>query len=94
MPSSRDLPDPGIEPGSPALQTDSGLLSHHGEPTHSYLMRHLRAFKYRLVNRRNFPHIVGFVRSQNFCLYRSSKEEPQQRLWLDFLQASKIRPWL
>ena len=28
MPSSRDLPDPGTEPVSPALQADSLLLNH------------------------------------------------------------------
>ena len=35
MPSSRDLPDPGIEPKSPvapALQADSLPLSHVGSP--------------------------------------------------------------
>ena len=35
MPSSRDLPNPGIKPMSPAapaLQMDSLLLSHHGSP--------------------------------------------------------------
>ena len=32
FPSSGDLPDPGIEPGSPALQTDY-LLSCQGSPT-------------------------------------------------------------
>ena len=31
FPSPGDLPDPGIEPGSPALQADS-LLSEPGEP--------------------------------------------------------------
>ena len=31
IPFSRDLPDPGIEPRSRALQTDS-LLSHQGSP--------------------------------------------------------------
>ena len=29
---SADLPYPGTEPGSPALQTDSLLLSHQGSP--------------------------------------------------------------
>ena len=36
MPSSRDLPDSGIKPVSPAahtLQADSLLLSHQGSPT-------------------------------------------------------------
>ena len=32
FPSPEDLPDPGIEPGSPALQVDSLLLSHQGNP--------------------------------------------------------------
>ena len=32
MPSSRDLFNPGIEPVSPALQADSLLLSHWGNP--------------------------------------------------------------
>ena len=32
FPSSGDLPDPGTEPGSPALQADFLLLSHQGSP--------------------------------------------------------------
>ena len=32
FPSSGDLPNPGIEPISPALQADSLPLSHHGSP--------------------------------------------------------------
>ena len=31
-PPPGDLPDPGIEPGSPALQADSLPLSHQGSP--------------------------------------------------------------
>ena len=31
-PPARDLPDPGIEPRSPALQADSLPLSHQGSP--------------------------------------------------------------
>ena len=30
-----DLPNPGIEPGSPALQADSLPLSHKGGPTYN-----------------------------------------------------------
>ena len=33
FPSPGDLPDPGIEPVSPALQVDSLLLSHQESPT-------------------------------------------------------------
>ena len=32
FPSPGDLPDPGIEPGSPALQADAYRLSHQGSP--------------------------------------------------------------
>ena len=32
FPSPGDLPDPGIEPGFPALQADSLPLSHPGSP--------------------------------------------------------------
>ena len=32
LPPPRDLPDPGIEPGSPALQADSLPLNHQGGP--------------------------------------------------------------
>ena len=32
FPSPRDLPDPGIEPRSPALQTNALRLSHQGSP--------------------------------------------------------------
>ena len=34
FPSQRDLPDPGIEPGSPALQVDSLLSEPQGKPSH------------------------------------------------------------
>ena len=33
LPSPGNLPDPGIEPTSPALQVDSSPLSHLGSPT-------------------------------------------------------------
>ena len=38
MPSSGDLPNPGIESASPALQTDSLPVSHLGSPPHIYRM--------------------------------------------------------
>ena len=34
FPSPGDLPDPGIEPGSPALQADSLLSEPPGKPFH------------------------------------------------------------
>ena len=40
FPSPGDLPDPGIERGSPALQADAFRLRHHGNPleSHNYLL--------------------------------------------------------
>ena len=35
-PPPEDLPDPGIEPGSPALQTDSLLSEPPGKPQNNY----------------------------------------------------------
>ena len=37
FPSPGDLPNPGIEPGSPALQADSLLLSHRKAEIHKSL---------------------------------------------------------
>ena len=37
--SPGDLPDPGIEPGSPALQADSLSLSHQGSPEQILLIQ-------------------------------------------------------
>ena len=39
FPSPGDLPDPGIEPKFPALQVDSLLLSHQGNPAHPFSHR-------------------------------------------------------
>ena len=38
IPSSGDLPDPGIEPGFPALQADSLPAKLAGEPMRSYYL--------------------------------------------------------
>ena len=46
MPPPGDLPDPGIEVGSPALQADSLPLSHLGSPNTMPSLRHeLRPFR-------------------------------------------------
>ena len=37
FPSPEDLPDPGIEPGSPVLQVDSLTTELSGEPESNYL---------------------------------------------------------
>ena len=36
MPSSRDLPDPGVEPGTTALQVDSSSSELPGKPNRVY----------------------------------------------------------
>ena len=38
FPSQGDLPDPGIKPGSPALQEDSLLYGPPGEPQQKYTL--------------------------------------------------------
>ena len=45
FPPLRDLPDPGIEPGSPAMQADSLLLCHRGSKLYlTVLIYTLRTF--------------------------------------------------
>ena len=40
----RDLPDPGVEPRSPALEADSLPLSHHGSPLTGFIASSLSFF--------------------------------------------------
>ena len=48
FPSSGDLPNPGIEPGSPSLQADALLSEPTGKPSvNSNLQTSLRDFTYR-----------------------------------------------
>ena len=42
--SPGDLPDPGIQPGPPTLQTDSLGLSHQGSPINSISILRLKSF--------------------------------------------------
>ena len=42
FPSPGDLPDPGFEPVSPALQANSLPLSHPGNPIDIYSILHLK----------------------------------------------------
>ena len=45
--SAGDLPDPGIEPGSPALQADSLLSEPPGKPkTHMYINRSINTMHF------------------------------------------------
>ena len=55
MLSSEDLPDPGIEPTSPALQVNSLLLSHQGSPS-------VTVGSYKIV----FSYIENFYALCNF----------------------------
>ena len=45
-PSPGDLPDSGIEPGSPALQADSLTSEPLGKPMYMYIHRHVRTHIY------------------------------------------------
>ena len=46
IPPSGDLPDPGIEPGSPAWQADSLLSEPPGKPTHNHTPIHIQPCTY------------------------------------------------
>ena len=60
FPSPRDLPDPGIEPGSPALQADSLQTELWGKPHFIYTV----TLRYR-PNKHHFSHFIeGKVETQ------------------------------
>ena len=48
FPSPRDLPNLGIEPGSPALQADTLQLSHQGSPTRKIIKKNCNTYFYLL----------------------------------------------
>ena len=50
FPSSRDLPDPGIEPRSPVLQVDSLLSEPPGKPVIYHIHRQKKKKSYDYVN--------------------------------------------
>ena len=45
MPSPEDLPDPGIEPGSPALWADTLPSEPPGKSNYKYVLRKKNLFK-------------------------------------------------
>ena len=49
MPSPGDLPDPGIEPGSPALQADCLPAARPGKPNLYHIPTHFLGEKYSKV---------------------------------------------
>ena len=56
-PSPGDLPDPGIEPGSPALQADSLLSEPPGKPMCRNILKSLKdAFREYFMTKENVHH--------------------------------------
>ena len=47
--SSRDLPNPGVEAGSPALQADSLLTELPGKPNYVYICIEKELEKYKML---------------------------------------------
>ena len=50
IPSPGDLPNPGIEPGSPALQADSLPSKLSGKPILNYIYIYIYIYIYMYVN--------------------------------------------
>ena len=57
FPSPGDLPNPGIEPGSPALQEDSLLSEPPGKP-HDQARQHIKKSNVHLVKATIFPVVM------------------------------------
>ena len=66
LPSPGDIPDPGIEPTSPALEGNSLPLSHQGSPA---------SFFRELPSRRNSRESKQYILSQNDLNLRKLETE-------------------
>ena len=80
IPSPADLPDPGIEPGSPALQADSLQLSYQGQNINFFLI-------WKLIWRNKLEKIYSGNCCQELC--RVWDFTILARPWLDFIQAGR-----
>ena len=83
FPSPEDLPDPGIEPGSPALQADSLLTELRGKPTCEYMWG-----KYRESQKvQTFYILKGIAKlhSSETALKLQSHQQWRQSLLLHFV---------
>ena len=81
FPSPGNLPDPGIEPGSPALQAGSLQLSYQGSPRLLFF----------LIERRN---ILSSPQSQTFLRPTSSISVRRQIEGIQFVYLSLYRDFL
>ena len=58
FPSPRDLPNPGIELSSPALQVDSLPLSHQGSPQSSELSANVPTY---IFSEKKMDYLISIV---------------------------------
>ena len=66
FPSPGDLPDPGIEPGSPALQVDALLSAPPGKPNNSNKLQSCRHLVIRLTHRKGTSYVKTKTPSGKF----------------------------
>ena len=79
FPSPRDLPNPGVEPGSPALQADSLPTELSEKKRRSIMEKKLYTSLLRLLNK--IPRI-GCFDQQNLLLMVMEPGKSQIRVWL------------
>ena len=75
FPCSRDLPDPGIEPESPALQADSLPTELLGKPIFKFRSFFIRPFSNKIVQSyftEVFCHQVSKRASEKWSIYRTA----------------------
>ena len=74
IPSPGELPDPGIEPGSPALQADSLLSEPQGIPIlkHKYVDTHTYIYTIHSVREKTWMHSGSASGGEEFSLVQGS----------------------
>ena len=58
FPSPGDLPDPGIEPGSPSLQADALPSEPPGKPPHSHISLGILQIQHNVAEKNFWPYCI------------------------------------
>ena len=100
IPFSRDLPDPGIKPGSPTLQADSLLSEPLGKPILLTLTHHIQNIRVTTVDRsaaekNRSQKILGTGGKEKWyeCFKKANKQDIKNS-WKAFTSKMNPIPWL
>ena len=81
FPSPGDLPDPGVKPGSPALQADSLLTKLWGKQSYDKPKQHIRKQWHHFADKDLYSQSYGFSRSYVWIRELDHNEGWTPKIW-------------